>query len=146
MDNQQFKVTPDLYASRSNRFVNYIVDKLIFYALIFGLSFLIGIIAYTFFSDTSTFDVLLTDIENIHPMMDRLLTAIIFIIFYMISEILLKGRTIVSVRYTTEQEILCNYQIPEQKQNVDYLFVPRGLVVNRVPSYELGQNVLRADC
>ena len=52
------------------------------------------LIVYSFFTDTTAFDQLLVDIDNMSSLMDRLITSIIFIIFYMISEILLKGKTI----------------------------------------------------
>ncbi|WP_052143692.1 RDD family protein [Wocania ichthyoenteri] len=94
MNNQNFRITPDLYATKGNRFANYIIDKIIFYVLIFGLSFLIGVIVYSFFTDTTAFDKLLYDIENMGTLMDRLLTSIVFIIFYMIAEIILKGKTV----------------------------------------------------
>ena len=47
-----------------------------------------------FFTDTTAFDQLLVDIDNMSSLMDRLITSIVFIIFYMISEILLKAKTI----------------------------------------------------
>ena len=93
MSNQEFTVTPDLYASRGNRFANFIIDKIVFYALILGLSFLAGMIVYSFFTDTTAFDKFLYELENKGDLMDRLITSIIFAVFYMISEILLKGKT-----------------------------------------------------
>ena len=94
MNNQNFRVTPDLYATKGNRFANYIIDKIVFYALIFGLSFLTAAIVYSTFTDTTAFDEFLYDIENMGRLMDRLVTGIIFSVFYMIFEILLKGKTI----------------------------------------------------
>ncbi|WP_223551330.1 RDD family protein [Aestuariivivens sp. NBU2969] len=94
MSNQEFTVMPDLYASRGNRFANFIIDKIVFYALILGLSFLAGMIVYSFFTDTTAFDKFLYELENKGDLMDRLITSIIFAVFYMISEILLKGKTI----------------------------------------------------
>ena len=94
MNNKNFRVTPDLYASKGNRFANFIIDKIVFYALLMGLGFFSAIIVYTFFTDTSAFDQLLVDIDNMSSLMDRLVTSIIFIIFYMIAEILLKGKTV----------------------------------------------------
>lgn len=81
MNDQNFRVTPDLYASKGNRFANYIIDKLFFYAIILAVSFLIGVIVYSFFTDTTAFDELLTDIENMNPLMDRLLTRDIIYCF-----------------------------------------------------------------
>ncbi len=94
MTNQNFRVTPDLYATKGNRFANYIIDRIVFYALILGLGFLAGVIVYSFFTDTTAFDAFLYDIENMSRLMDRLITGIIFCILYMIFEILLKGKTI----------------------------------------------------
>lgn len=45
MDQQEFQVTDDLLASRGQRFLNYILDLIIVYAIIFGLSFVTAIIA-----------------------------------------------------------------------------------------------------
>lgn len=45
MAQQEFQVTDDLLASRGQRFLNYILDLVIVYAIIFGLSFVTAIIA-----------------------------------------------------------------------------------------------------
>lgn len=94
MSNQNFRITPDLYATTGNRFANYIIDKIVFYVLLISIGFLTGLIVYSFFTDTKAFDQLLVDIDNMSSLMDRLITSIIFMIFYMISEILLKGKTV----------------------------------------------------
>lgn len=94
MNNQDFKVTPDLYASKGNRFANYIIDRIIFYALFFGLSFLVGTIVYTFFTDTTAFDELLYEMENMNALLDALITSLIFVAFYIATEVLLKGKTV----------------------------------------------------
>lgn len=104
MDIQNFIVTPDLYAKKSNRLANYFIDKLVFYAIIFGLSFIIGTLFYMLSNDITVIDDFYSDLDNMDPLMDKLLTAIIFIVFYMITEILLKGKTI--GKYITKTKVV----------------------------------------
>ncbi len=44
MNNLNFRVTADLYASKSNRFVNFIIDIIIYYVLSFILGILLGLL------------------------------------------------------------------------------------------------------
>jgi len=45
MNTSNFRVTTDLYASKGNRFVNFIIDTIAYYILIFILSVAFGILA-----------------------------------------------------------------------------------------------------
>lgn len=45
MYDENFKVTPDLYASKENRFVNFIIDVIAYYALSFIVGLLLGLLA-----------------------------------------------------------------------------------------------------
>lgn len=45
MNQQGFLVTDDLLASHGQRFLNYVVDAIIIYTIIFGMSFIVAIIA-----------------------------------------------------------------------------------------------------
>jgi uncharacterized RDD family membrane protein YckC len=45
MAQEEFEVTDDLMASRGQRFLNYIIDTIIIYILIFGVSFITALIA-----------------------------------------------------------------------------------------------------
>lgn len=104
MNNQNFKVTPDLYASKGNRFVNYIVDILaiilVFWGVILGTFYLF----YSFADDTTSADNLIADMENINPLLDRLLTAVVLALVYFALEALTKGRSI--GKYITNTKVV----------------------------------------
>lgn len=91
---ENFKVTPDLHTSKGNRFANYIVDfiivLLIFYAIFLGPIF----IYYAVADDTAAMDSFIYDIENTNPLLDRLITAIVFALIYFAIESLTKGRSV----------------------------------------------------
>ncbi len=103
MDNT-FKVTADLYASKGNRFANYIVDfiiiLLVFYTIFFGGIF----IYYSFAEDTSGVDNFLLDLENTNPFLDRIFTAIVLAMLYFALEALTKGRSI--GKYITKTKVV----------------------------------------
>ncbi|TBN01902.1 RDD family protein [Hyunsoonleella flava] len=88
-----FKVTPDLYTSKGNRFAHYIVDiiivLLIFYAILLGPIFLY----YSFAEDTTAMDSFLDGIES-NPLLDRLITAIVLALIYFAIESLTKGKSV----------------------------------------------------
>ena len=107
MINDRFKVTPDLFASKEKRFLNYIVDLIIFYLVLLLVTFLFGFIYVLVTSDIDTVDRIATDMENINPWLDRLISAIIYAIFYMFYEGVLKGRTI--GKYITKTKVVNEY-------------------------------------
>lgn len=86
-----FKVTEDLYASKGNRFVNYIIDRIVFYVLALGFFFLIGVILVFI---GGAVEEIAYEMQNINPLLDRIMTMILFSFFYFFSEVLLKGRTV----------------------------------------------------
>jgi uncharacterized RDD family membrane protein YckC len=104
MNSQNLIVLPNVYASKEKRFINYIVDKIIFYALLLVFFFILGIAIELLSADSKWFWDFMDDLENVNPWLDRLYTAIIFIILYMISEIILKGRTI--GKYITKTKVV----------------------------------------
>lgn len=94
MSQPNFTITPDLHASKGNRFANYIIDLIVFLAIGYGLFFLIIYLCYTFLDDTTPVDTFLDDLENINGLVDRLVTGTILALCYFTTETLLKGRSI----------------------------------------------------
>jgi uncharacterized RDD family membrane protein YckC len=94
MKQPSFIVTPDLYTTRGNRFVHYLVDLivilLIFYAIFFGFIFLY----YSVVEDTTVMDNFLDNMENTNPILDRIVTAVILALLYFGLEFLTQGRSI----------------------------------------------------
>lgn len=94
MSHQNFRVSSDIYASKEKRFINYIIDIVVFYVAFFAFSFIFGFVYVLVTGDVETVTEIAYDLENLNPWLDRLITAIIYSIFYMICESLLRGRTV----------------------------------------------------
>ncbi len=94
MLNDHFKITPDLYASKEKRFANFIIDRVVFYAVFFGLSSFLAIVYILLGGDQYALDEFANGLENISPLMDSLVTLIFLIIFYFAFETISKGKTI----------------------------------------------------
>ncbi|WP_157805271.1 RDD family protein [Confluentibacter citreus] len=101
---ENFAVTPDLYASKGSRFINYIIDLIFFMVFAFGTLFLLATLFYAFAEDTSLMDNFITGLENINPLLDRLLTAMVLALLYFSTETLLKGRTL--GKYITKTKVV----------------------------------------
>lgn len=80
----EFKVTDEMLASKSLRFANYIIDRIIFYAMFAVVGVLLIVIGELVGSDSII--EFIEGLEDINPLIDRLITMIIFIVFYMILE------------------------------------------------------------
>ncbi len=117
MNNQDFRVTSDLYASKGNRFVNYIVDVIIFIALFLGFIMVASYFFYTFFDDVSVVDDFIYELETINPLLDRLITSIIVALLYFTTETVLKGRTI--AKYITKTKVVL--EDGSNPSTIDYL-------------------------
>ena len=65
MRNQSFKVTPDLYASKGNRFVNYIIDLIAILAIVMGLFIGFLFLYYQYSTDTTVVDSFLDESEDL---------------------------------------------------------------------------------
>lgn len=117
MNNDVFEVTPDLYATKGNRFANYIIDLLaiviVFWGVVFGGFFLF----YSFAEDTTVADNLIIDMENINPLLDRLITAIVLSIVYFTIEVLTKGRSL--GKYITKTKVVL--EDGSKPSAIDYL-------------------------
>lgn len=90
MENK-FKITEDLYTSKGNRLANFIIDRIVFYGLFYGISICLGIILVLFGVDVES---ITYKLETINPVLDYLITGFVFTIFYFLAELLLKGRTV----------------------------------------------------
>ena len=117
MNKQDFTVTPDLYASKGNRFVNYIVDVIWFVALFLGFVIVVSYLFYTFSDDVSAVDDFIYKLENVNPFLDRLITSIIIALFYFTTETVLKGRTI--AKYVTKTKVVL--EDGSKPNAIDYL-------------------------
>ena len=104
MTNQDFTVTPDLYASKGNRFANYIIDLIIIMVLIYGTVILLAMIWYAVAEDPTVVDDFFYEIEHANPLLDRLISALLLALFYFAFEALLKGRTI--GKYITKTKVV----------------------------------------
>lgn len=81
---KDFRVTDEMLASKSKRFANYIIDRILFYLFFAVIGFIIAIIAELLGSEETL--QFLYDLENISSLLDTLITTIIFLIFYFILE------------------------------------------------------------
>ncbi len=115
--NNSFTVTPDLYASKGNRFANYIIDGILIRVIIFGAAFVVSSVYYYFADDTSVVDDFIYKEEPINPFLDILLTAFITVLLYFLLELLTKGRSV--GKYVTKTKIVL--EDGSQPKAVDYL-------------------------
>ena len=81
---KKFRVTDEMFASKGKRFLNYLIDLGFFYALFILLGVLLYIIAEITGSE-GLYDFLI-ELENVNPIIDRLLTAVLLVIYYTILE------------------------------------------------------------
>lgn len=81
MAQEDFEVTDDLLASRGQRFLNYIIDTIIIYILIFGVSFITAIIA-TYIGATGFLDWL----QNLNGLEEYLIYFLIMIPYFTLME------------------------------------------------------------
>ncbi len=81
---REFRVTDEMLASKSKRFANYIIDRILFYLFFIVIAFITVIIA-ELLGNESIIQVLY-DLENMNPLLDTLITWVIFVIFYCILE------------------------------------------------------------
>jgi uncharacterized RDD family membrane protein YckC len=85
-----FLITNDLLATSGKRFINWLVDKIISYLLVLGLVIVIGVgLELSDSGSTAYFAAL----EDVNPILDRLLTLLLSLPYFMIME-LLTGKTI----------------------------------------------------
>lgn len=117
MAEQNFIVTPDLYATKGNRFTHYIIDLifivLVFYGIFLGFIFLY----YSIAEDTTVMDDFLIALEDTNPILDRLITAIVLALLYFGLESLSKGRSI--GKYITKTKIVL--EDGSSPTSIDYL-------------------------
>ncbi|MFP2997806.1 RDD family protein [Spongiivirga sp. MCCC 1A20706] len=88
---KEFIVTPDIYASKGQRFVNLLIDVVVFYIFFFMLSFIFGIILMIVGVDPELF---YYQLESINPILDRIITSVLLALYYFLIETVFKGKTI----------------------------------------------------
>lgn len=88
------KIVDDNKAGKGLRFANYLIDLIAYYILFFILIVIISFINPGF----------LDWLENIDPILDRLLSLSGYIVFITLSEILTKGRSI--GKYITKTQVV----------------------------------------
>ena len=81
---KEFRVTDEMLASKGKRLLNYLIDMGIFYALFFLLGALLYLIAELTTNEELIY--FLIDLENVNPIIDRLITAVFLVVFYVILE------------------------------------------------------------
>ena len=77
---KEFRVTDEMLASKSKRFANYIIDNIFFYFLFFVVALILVLIASLLGSEEIL--LYLEGLENMNSLLERLITAVVFIIFY----------------------------------------------------------------
>lgn len=81
MTQEEFEVTDDLMASKGQRFLNYIIDVVIIYSIIFGLSFVTALIA-DFFEAKGFLEWL----QNLNTLEEYLIYFLIMIPYFTLME------------------------------------------------------------
>ena len=89
-----FTITPDLYATKGNRFTNYIIDLVFIVAVFLALIFIFGYFYYSYVEDTTAVDAYLNEEETVNPLLDRLITSVVIALIYFALEFFSKGRSI----------------------------------------------------
>ncbi|WP_300568170.1 RDD family protein [Flavobacterium sp.] len=84
MENKTFEVTEDLFATQGQRFVNFTIDMIMRYVIIFGIGLIIAIIAKI----TDNYEIVLW-MTSIGQFEEYLLGFIILLIYYTTMETLL---------------------------------------------------------
>jgi len=81
---KEFRVTNEMLSSKTKRFLNYLIDLIIFYSL-FAI---LGIVLYFIADSVANEDLMyfLDDLDNVNPLLDRLITAFIMVLFYTVLE------------------------------------------------------------
>jgi len=104
MTSTKFRVTPDLYATKGNRFLHYIVDLIIILLCFYGFFLGLILLYYSLAEDTMAVDNFLNDLEHVNPLLDRLVTGVILAFLYFGLESLTNGRSI--GKYITKTKVV----------------------------------------
>lgn len=93
-------------ASKGKRFANFLIDMIVFYIFLMILGFTLGILQVVTKTD------LLSWTEDLNPLVDRLMTMLLYAIYYCLVEGIFKGRTlgklITKTRTVGEDGLLMN--------------------------------------
>ncbi|MFD0964522.1 RDD family protein [Pseudofulvibacter geojedonensis] len=80
MENK-YKVKEQVWATKGKRFLNFIIDRIVVYAIVFGLSFLLGVILNV----TGNYE-LLDSIANMNGFIDSLITLTFYVTYFIVIE------------------------------------------------------------
>lgn len=117
MNQNNFLVTEDLYATKTNRFINYFIDIIAIIVVLMAIMFVATYIYYSIAEDTSIVDNLLSEEEDVNPILDRLITGIVMAMLYFALEFFTKGRSF--GKYVTKTKVVMeDGSLPEA---MDYL-------------------------
>ena len=84
------KIVQKNKADKGLRFANFLIDTFIFYSCFIIFGFIVGFAAVVLTSDASFIEKL----ENINPILDRIVTALIMVLYFFGIETLTKGRSV----------------------------------------------------
>ena len=94
MQRTNFKVTPDLYASKGQRFGNYLIDITIVLVVLAALFFVFTYVYYSVATDTTVMDDYIDETGSYNPLLDRLITWTLLALSYFCMELVLKGKSV----------------------------------------------------
>lgn len=75
-------------ASKGKRLANFIIDMIVFYLVIMILAFLLGVLQVVLKKDLTSW------MENINPLVDRLLSMLLYALYFCVVEGIFKGRSL----------------------------------------------------
>ena len=103
LDYTEFQVTDEMLASKSKRFANYIIDRILFNSIFLVFGFVASLLGELLASDRII--LFLEGLDNVNPVLDFLITTLIFTILYTILESLTQktiGKLITNTKVVLE--------------------------------------------
>lgn len=84
LDQKEFKVNEEMLASKSKRFLNLVIDRIVFYLVLIVIGVLAALIADILGNENIL--QFIEGLDNVNAIVDRLVSTAILLIFYMILE------------------------------------------------------------
>ncbi|NQY05140.1 MAG: RDD family protein [Flavobacteriaceae bacterium] len=81
MTNETFKIKESMYAGKGKRFANYIIDRILVTSLFSAVGILLGVMA----ESSGDYEMLMW-LEHINPVVDYLVTGVLFSLYYIVFE------------------------------------------------------------
>lgn len=79
-----FRVTDEMLATKGKRFANFVIDRILFYGIFAVLGIVLSLLAEILGSETLYS--YLEGLESINPLLDMLITALTYLVYYFILE------------------------------------------------------------